>query len=525
MMPKFLPLRDRTVDSMPMLDVSGPIPDADGAVAGEGVDGARPRSAFAELMATAEVGGKTEPGVAPVGVTTTGTTAAVATDGDPASAVDAMEPFAPSFDLPAFLQVLPRSGNEVATAAAREPGLAAAVRRLPPANARSEARAVDVPDVAIRLPSFLVPPKAEAPLRQSAGSAAVAADAAPVIVEEPAVRHAGKAIASTDAAKVTTAASTTSMPRAATAALESALRRAAPAAPSKESPALTAATTPSTAVPSASTLDPLAQGLAQPSTATPTHPLASHATRHKPTNPSSMARKEPGLRPDAAGRGPREMLRLEPSALVNALQRPFESAMARTDTTDRDGNAGRSATGGVDMGAQTTSAVFGSPADAASSSPLGFIEQGDRQSQAPLVLRQTVGTEAWQDELSAQLSFLAEQGEGAEAVMKLAPEELGELEVRVEVRDGEAALQFGVANAEARQAVEAAQTRLRDLFTSQGMNVSEFRVFSNLSGNSHSSSSDGRGSRPAPRLVAGAEGELEVVVRPRRSVGVLDLYA
>ena len=95
----------------------------------------------------------------------------------------------------------------------------------------------------------------------------------------------------------------------------------------------------------------------------------------------------------------------------------------------------------------------------------------------------------------------------------------------MEVRDGEAALQFGVANAEARQAVEAAQTKLRDLFTSQGMNVSEFSVFNNLSGNSQSSSSDGRGSRPAPRLVPGAEGELEVVVRPRRSVGVLDLYA
>ena len=515
MMPKFLPRLDRTVDSMPMLDASGPLPDADGAIAGEGVDGARPRSAFAELMSTAEAGG-----------TTTGTTPEVTTDGDPASAGDAVEPFAPSFDLPAFLQVLPRAGNEVATAAAREPGLAAAVRRLPTANARPEARAVDAPDIAIRLPSFLVPPKVEAPVRQSAGSGGTVADAAPVAVAEPAVRHAGKAIAPPDAAPVTTIASTTSTPRAATAALESALRRAAPPTPSKETPALTAATAPSTAVQAASALlDPLAQGVALPSTATPTHPLSSHATRHKPTDPSPISRKEPGLRAEAAGRGPREMLRLEPSALVNALQRPFESVMPRTDTTDRNGYAGRSAPGGVEMGAQTTSAVFGSPADAASSSPLGFIEQGDRQSQAQMVLRQSVGTEAWQDELSAQLAFLAEQGEGAEAVMKLAPEELGELEVRVEVRDGEAALQFGVANAEARQAVEAAQTKLRDLFTSQGMNVSQFSVFSNLSGNSQSSSSDGRGSRQAPRLVAGAEGELEVVIRPRRSVGVLDLYA
>jgi flagellar hook-length control protein FliK len=109
--------------------------------------------------------------------------------------------------------------------------------------------------------------------------------------------------------------------------------------------------------------------------------------------------------------------------------------------------------------------------------------------------------------------------------MKLAPEELGELEVRVEVRDGEAALQFGVLNADARQAVEAAQSRLRELFSSQGMNISEFRVFSNLSGDPQSTSNGGRGASPNPRPAMGAEGDREVVVRPRRSVGVLDLYA
>ena len=537
MMPKFLPLLDRVVDSMPMPDPSGANVEPAAVAGGDGIDGTRPRSAFAELMSASDAAGTTERSVTPGSVPSpVAKSAAKAGDKpDPSSAVP--EPFAPSFDLPAFLQVLPRSGSEVAVAAAREPGLAAAVRRLPTATAVSEARSVDAPDVAIRLPSFLIPPKVDPAVAPPVGAAGSAVEPARAPVTTAAL--AGMAAAQptagvSDVGAAPIAANTpvappaSAAPRTATAVLESALRRGAAEVVRKDNAAAPSATAPSApALVGPVSTDPLAQAAMQSSSSAPMPSLAVQATRPKAAQQlSSSGRKEPGSRAASGNGGPRESVRLEPSALAAMLQRPLESATARTETSDRGSVGGKVAQGGPEGGGSTTMAGLGSPADAASLSSLPSIEQGERQqSQASVLLREPVGTEAWQDELSAQLSFMAEQGEGTEAVMKLAPEELGELEVRVEVRDGEAVLQFGVANAEARLAVEAAQAKLRDLFSSQGMNISEFKVFSNLNGNSQSNSNDNRGSRPTRGVAAGADADLEVVARPRRSVGVVDLYA
>ena len=144
-------------------------------------------------------------------------------------------------------------------------------------------------------------------------------------------------------------------------------------------------------------------------------------------------------------------------------------------------------------------------------------------------LRQPVGTEAWQDELSAQLSVMAEQGERSEAVMKLAPAELGELEIRIEIRGSEAAFQFGAASIETRQAMELAQSRLREMMTGQGISVSEFSIFNDLS-NKNDADSRRPQDQSAPNTMAqclglGAITDLQVTSGTRRSVGMVDLYA
>lgn len=136
-----------------------------------------------------------------------------------------------------------------------------------------------------------------------------------------------------------------------------------------------------------------------------------------------------------------------------------------------------------------------------------------------------VGSEAWQDQLGAQLTVMANGDGVTEAVMKLAPEELGELEIRVVVRDGEAALHFGATNADTRQAIENAQPRLRELFASQDMAISNFSVFSSLSGNPQSNSRPGdappRPSRPGTTARAGTQ----MPVTARVGQGIVDLYA
>ena len=144
-------------------------------------------------------------------------------------------------------------------------------------------------------------------------------------------------------------------------------------------------------------------------------------------------------------------------------------------------------------------------------------------------LRQPVGTEAWQDELSAQLSVMAEQGERSEAVMKLAPAELGELEIRIEIRGSEAAFQFGAASIETRQALELAQSRLREMMIGQGISVSEFSIFNDLS-NKNDADSRRPQDQSAPNTMAqglgrGAITDLQVTSGTRRSVGMVDLYA
>jgi flagellar hook-length control protein FliK len=144
-------------------------------------------------------------------------------------------------------------------------------------------------------------------------------------------------------------------------------------------------------------------------------------------------------------------------------------------------------------------------------------------------LRQPVGTEAWQDELSAQLSVMAEQGERSEAVMKLAPAELGELEIRIEVRGSEATLQFGAASLETREALEQAQSRLREMMASEGIEVSEYSIFSDLS-NKHeseprSSKEQSSANSASQRISLGVAAELHDASGVRRPVGMVDLYA
>jgi flagellar hook-length control protein FliK len=373
-------------------------------------------------------------------------------------------PAAP-FDLPTFLRVLPATGPEVAVAAAREPAMAEAVQRLARASATS------------------LPPS-------SPGEAA------------------------------STRSAIASMPRQPEAALPDFLVQGAGADPARTS-------SPDRAPATLASATPLAEGR---SVALPAvmgayvgdRPAVSVDGRARAASASrgELAARERTSRPAASSldlTGSTSALRTTPDPL-NALLAATPSFAGRIDRSARPLDA-RSTTGTppVPVSADAASASMAALDDLASSDP-----------SAASALRQPVGTDAWQDELSAQLAVMAEQGERSEAVMKLAPEGLGELEIRVEVQGVEASLQFGAANAEARQALELAQSRLRELMAGQGLKVSDFNVFSSLHGNPQTGGNnrgDHRSGQGAAVPSAEAVGELRAVVAPRRSAGVLDLYA
>jgi flagellar hook-length control protein FliK len=87
-----------------------------------------------------------------------------------------------------------------------------------------------------------------------------------------------------------------------------------------------------------------------------------------------------------------------------------------------------------------------------------------------------VGSAEWADEIGSRLTLMAEQGRHT-ASLRLAPEHLGPLEIRIAIRDDQASVWFGAAHADTRAAIEHALPRLRELFASQGMSLADAGVF------------------------------------------------
>lgn len=86
-----------------------------------------------------------------------------------------------------------------------------------------------------------------------------------------------------------------------------------------------------------------------------------------------------------------------------------------------------------------------------------------------------VGTRAWTDELGSQLMLMTDKGQHT-ASLRLTPEHLGPLEIRIALRDEQASVWFGAAHADTRAAIEQALPRLRELFAAQGMVLADAGV-------------------------------------------------
>ena len=90
-------------------------------------------------------------------------------------------------------------------------------------------------------------------------------------------------------------------------------------------------------------------------------------------------------------------------------------------------------------------------------------------------LQHHVGTQAWADELGSRLTLMTDKGQHT-ASIRLSPEHLGPLEIRIAMRDDQASVWFGAAHAYTRAAIEHALPRLRELFAEQGMSLADAGV-------------------------------------------------
>jgi flagellar hook-length control protein FliK len=132
-------------------------------------------------------------------------------------------------------------------------------------------------------------------------------------------------------------------------------------------------------------------------------------------------------------------------------------------------------------------------------------------------LRAPVGTPAWSDELGGQLTWMAANGRES-ASLRLSPENLGPLEIRISVEDGEAKVWFGATQAETRTALENSLPRLRELLASQGLVLADAGVFRDAP-RGHASSAD-----PAAQPNVDADSAESVSPVTIAHTGLIDTY-
>lgn len=132
------------------------------------------------------------------------------------------------------------------------------------------------------------------------------------------------------------------------------------------------------------------------------------------------------------------------------------------------------------------------------------------------------------EEVGARLQWIAEQ-QGGEATLRISPEGLGPVEVRMKLDGDRVDLGFAATQQDTRQALQDALPKLREMLAQQGLQLGQADV-----GQKHAQSSNDEASKTARGLAADDEGEGVVVApQPRESTlvigrggrGVLDLYA
>ncbi len=192
---------------------------------------------------------------------------------------------------------------------------------------------------------------------------------------------------------------------------------------------------------------------------------------------------------------------------------------------------------GGDASVSTFDASLSSVLDARGSdtaSPLSSLSSGPgglARVELPSALAAPVPlhTPRFAEEMATRVAWIAQQA-GGEATLRISPEGMGPVDIRVSLDGDRIDLGFTAAQADTRAALENALPKLREMLQQQGLQLGHADVGqrhaqgSNASGDGPSERSAGTSSRTDDMAnVAGVSGE--IVVRVPTSRGLLDLYA
>jgi flagellar hook-length control protein FliK len=148
-----------------------------------------------------------------------------------------------------------------------------------------------------------------------------------------------------------------------------------------------------------------------------------------------------------------------------------------------------------------------------------MLSPGPRHAMAPShdSIPTPVRDPQWAQDFSARVSLMVRGGEST-ASLQLSPVDLGPVDVNVVVRDSQATVHFGAAQAETRALIEASIPRLREMLAAQGFNLMDASVSQGFA----------RQARAEVRIPARHDAEADAEVHVTASVaalGLLDTYA
>lgn len=211
--------------------------------------------------------------------------------------------------------------------------------------------------------------------------------------------------------------------------------------------------------------------------AAPTRPpMAQDVAPRIPVAGASLAPDAPA--PDAAtnaatGAGAdRPLLAFLTHAAAQAREGSATPATAPQDGARAapDPSAGRDASLPVDgMGAASAAAAQLAPGAGAIATRVTHAPPATLQLSAPL------GADGWAEELGGRISWAAHQGIGS-ASLRIAPEHLGPVDVKIQIHAGNASVWFGAAQPETRAALEQALPTLQAMFASSGLHLADAGV-------------------------------------------------
>jgi flagellar hook-length control protein FliK len=239
----------------------------------------------------------------------------------------------------------------------------------------------------------------------------------------------------------------------------------------------------------------------------PPGPLNNTVTASSPQLPPALFANGTGVSPTGSSATPHagaQALADLQQTLVELKAQVPAASQTPDDSTDA---AGDSANGAA--------ASFGAQV------PTNAAMHPDSVSANTQPIQSHVGSNAWSDEIGTRVMLMAQRNI-ASASLRLSPEHLGPLDVRISVRDGTASVWFGATQADTRAALEQALPRLRELFASQGLNLTHAGVSGESSRNTSQNPQTVRAvTADAAREVSSAPFESV----PRALEGLIDIYA